>query len=347
MLELQQQYKKQNIYFFTLKGFVMIKSLSISKLNQYTLIKVSGIEAQKYLQGQVTQDLYKMQTQTLYYAAHCEPKGKVIALLMIWKQNDDTFFYILPKSLEESQLKEIKKYAIFSKVSFEIQPETSFHFLHLDNVSLSDKERIQALLANFSTSIETQKEYNSTNTLLNNGKFHFSLGDNNDFIIINFSDDDNFFAELSKLNYTISTCDSSLFEKTQIERGIPQLSLVTSQEFLPQALNIQALNAISFSKGCYTGQEMVARAKYRGANKRALYYLKGTSSVSPEIGSNLLMKLGENYKETGNIISFVKEKNEIFIQVVLSNRLEENSEFKIIGCDDSQLFIQKLPYDLE
>ena len=61
-----------------------------------------------------------------------------------------------------------------------------------------------------------------------------------------------------------------------IQAGLPSLSAETQNEFIPQALNLQAIEqAISFTKGCYIGQETVARAKYRGANKRAMYVLSG------------------------------------------------------------------------
>ncbi|MBN0795851.1 tRNA-modifying protein YgfZ, partial [Pseudomonas aeruginosa] len=58
-----------------------------------------------------------------------------------------------------------------------------------------------------------------------------------------------------------------------IEAGLPVIDSANSGQFIPQATNLQALGGISFKKGCYTGQEMVARAKFRGANKRALWTL--------------------------------------------------------------------------
>ncbi|CDL16218.1 Folate-dependent protein for Fe/S cluster synthesis/repair in oxidative stress [Klebsiella pneumoniae IS46] len=63
-----------------------------------------------------------------------------------------------------------------------------------------------------------------------------------------------------------------------IEAGLPVIDSANSGQFIPQATNLQALGGISFKKGCYTGQEMVARAKFRGANKRALWTLSGTAS---------------------------------------------------------------------
>ena len=66
-----------------------------------------------------------------------------------------------------------------------------------------------------------------------------------------------------------------------IEAGFPVIDAANSGQFIPQATNLQALGGISFKKGCYTGQEMVARAKFRGANKRALWLLAGSASRLP------------------------------------------------------------------
>ncbi len=69
--------------------------------------------------------------------------------------------------------------------------------------------------------------------------------------------------------------DEKIWEVADIQAGLPNLSPQTQNEFIPQALNLQAIEqAISFTKGCYIGQETVARAKYRGANKRAMFILK-------------------------------------------------------------------------
>src|SRR5699024_7628424 len=81
-----------------------------------------------------------------------------------------------------------------------------------------------------------------------------------------------------------------------IEAGFPVIDAANSGQFIPQATNLQALGGISFKKGCYTGQEMVARAKFRGANKRALWLLTGSASRLPEAGEDLELKMGENWQ---------------------------------------------------
>ncbi|MND72383.1 tRNA-modifying protein YgfZ [compost metagenome] len=132
-----------------------------------------------------------------------------------------------------------------------------------------------------------------------------------------------------------------------IEAGLPIIDAVNSAQFIPQATNIQALGGISFKKGCYTGQEMVARAKFRGANKRALWYLAGNASRVPEAGEDLELKMGENWRRTGTVLAAVQlDDGRVLVQVVMNNDMEADSVFRVRD-DANTLSIQPLPYSLE
>ena len=108
-----------------------------------------------------------------------------------------------------------------------------------------------------------------------------------------------------------------------------------------------AMGGISFKKGCYTGQEMVARAKFRGANKRALWLLAGSASRLPEAGEDLELKMGENWRRTGTVLAAVKlEDGQVVVQVVMNNDMEPDSIFRVRD-DANTLHIEPLPYSLE
>ena len=110
---------------------------------------------------------------------------------------------------------------------------------------------------------------------------------------------------------------------------------------------LQALGGISFRKGCYTGQEMVARAKFRGANKRALWTLSGTASRVPEAGEDLELKMGDNWRRTGTVLAAVQlDDGQLLVQVVMNNDMEPDSIFRVRD-DAGSLRIEPLPYSLE
>ena len=132
-----------------------------------------------------------------------------------------------------------------------------------------------------------------------------------------------------------------------IEAGLPVIDAANSAQFIPQATNLQALGGISFKKGCYTGQEMVARAKFRGANKRALWYLAGNASRVPEAGEDLELKMGENWRRTGTVLAGVQlDDGRVLVQVVMNNDMEAGSVFRVRD-DANTLSIEPLPYSLE
>ncbi|TAT59562.1 tRNA-modifying protein YgfZ, partial [Enterobacter cloacae] len=132
-----------------------------------------------------------------------------------------------------------------------------------------------------------------------------------------------------------------------IEAGLPVIDAANSAQFIPQATNLQALGGISFKKGCYTGQEMVARAKFRGANKRALWTLAGHASRVPEAGEDLELKMGENWRRTGTVLAAVQlDDGRLLVQAVMNNDMEADSVFRVRD-DANTLSIEPLPYSLE
>ena len=141
--------------------------------------------------------------------------------------------------------------------------------------------------------------------------------------------------------------DSQQWLALDIEAGYPVIDTVNTVQFIPQATNIQALDGISFSKGCYAGQEMVARAKYRGANKRALYWLAGKASKVPAAGDDLELQLGENWRRTGTILAASQlNDGSVWVQAVLNNDLDADANLRVRDDAASQLSIQPLPYSL-
>lgn len=92
---------------------------------------------------------------------------------------------------------------------------------------------------------------------------------------------------------------------------------------------------------------MVARAKFRGANKRALWTLAGSASRVPEAGEDTELKMGENWRRTGTVLAAVQlADGQVLVQVVMNNDMEADSVFRVRD-DAKTLHIVPLPYSLE
>ena len=272
-------------------------------LTQYQLIEAHGADAEKYLQGQLTTDVIRLASGATTLTAHCDPKGKMNAIYRLFKVSSEQFFLLIKKDLLPSGLDALKKYAVFSKVSFDLR---DWQIIGLIG------EKCGKITPHFSLEIDGQRSI-----LLNETE-----------LPVNFNGDER------------------SWDVADIQAGLPNLSPQTQNEFIPQALNLQAIeHAISFTKGCYIGQESVARAKYRGANKRAMFILKGDTQAQPEIGSEIEMQLETNWRKTGTITSAVNLDGVLWLQVVMNNDVEENQVFRL--PQDGTILEQKtLPYSL-
>lgn len=274
--------------------------MAVIHLSQYQLIEIAGVDAEKYLQGQVTADVTKLAIGASTLTAHCDPKGKMTGIFRLILLSTEQFYMLVRSALLPTALDQLKKYAVFSKVTF--TP------VEAKIVGLIDE--------NSEISAQVCVEFGNRKILINPES------------AVNISDG---FAR---------------WDLADIQQGYPILSDKTQGEFIPQALNLQAIEqAISFSKGCYIGQETVARAKYRGANKRAMFAFKAKTDFIPKIGSEIEMQLESGWRQTGTILSAVNFDGVLWLQVVLSNQLEENQVFRLPETQEN-LEILPLPYEL-
>ncbi|MCG6418658.1 folate-binding Fe/S cluster repair protein, partial [Vibrio fluvialis] len=122
-----------------------------------------------------------------------------------------------------------------------------------------------------------------------------------------------------------------LWTRFDIESALPFVSATAHNEHIPQALNIQALGGISFTKGCYTGQETVARAKYRGTNKRAMYIVKGvTSTALNDDAIELERSVGDNWRSVGTLLAHYQfSDNQAMGLIVLPNNLDDDTRLRL------------------
>lgn len=306
---------------------------TLISLDDWALATLTGPDTIKYLQGQVTADVAALSADQHMLCAHCDAKGKMWSSLRLF-QRGDGFAFIERRNLRDAQLSELKKYAVFSKTTIAAE----------DNVVLlgAAGARMRELLSSvFSTLPNADHPVVQVEdaTLL-----HFSLPTERFLLVLTPAQSALLIAQLegkTALN------DSRQWLALDIEAGLPIIDSANSTQFIPQATNLQALDGISFSKGCYAGQEMVARAKYRGANKRALYWLAGQASRVPEAGEDLELQLGENWRRTGTVLAACRLQDEsVWVQVVMNNDLAEDSLLRIREDADSQLKIQPLPYEI-
>lgn len=307
--------------------------LTLMTLDDWALATIEGPDAEKYLQGQVTADVTELGPSQHLLCAHCDGKGKMWSNLRLF-HGKEGFTWILRRSVRDNQLTELKKYAVFSKVTIAADGQSVL-------LGLAGQGARAALATLFTQLPDAQTPVvrGEESTLL-----WFSAPEERFLLVLSPAGA----AELvDKLGQQAQHNNSQQWLALDIEAGLPIIDSANSDQLLPQATNLQALGGISFKKGCYTGQEMVARAKFRGANKRALWSFTGQASRVPEAGEDLELQLGANWRRTGTVLASVRlADGQTWVQAVLNNDLAEDTVVRVRDDESGALKIMPLPYSL-
>ncbi|GAB2636600.1 tRNA-modifying protein YgfZ [Vibrio panuliri] len=302
-----------------------LPELMLTHLNSWGVVTLIGDDAKSYLQGQVTCDVVQLDASESTFGAHCDAKGKVWSIFRLFHhQNGYALFE--PKSSIEKQLAEIKKYAIFSKVTIEqsdsillgVMGEKADQWID----TLSEQQgNVRAIEGGTAVRIDAQRW----------------------LLVLNQN------VAVALVESAQATCVAeSLWCRFDIEAALPIVEQEEQTQHIPQALNLQALGGISFKKGCYTGQETVARAKYRGINKRAMYIVKGHAANALEEHTELERAVGENWRSAGKLMAHYRfNDGETIGLVVLPNNLEADTPLRLAHQPESIWAIQPLPYSLD
>ncbi len=220
---------------------------SLVELTCYSAIDVIGTDAAKFLQGQLT---INVETPTHYkanLAALCNPKGRIVSLFHI-VTIDQGFRLIMPSDLIESSLIHLRKYGVFYKA--EIKESEDSRFLGLIHFT---QEQLTAFSDPSGHAIYQLNELPMAFVLLSTQEQA---------------------SQLSKsLNIAIEQ-NSQIWFSALAQNKICWLSEKTAEEFLPHNLDLPSQNAVDFKKGCFTGQEVIARMHYKGKLKQKLQLLQ-------------------------------------------------------------------------
>ncbi|AMG30156.1 tRNA-modifying protein YgfZ [Grimontia hollisae] len=303
-----------------------LPALSVIALDHLALITAVGQDTIPYLQGQLTCDLVSLEKTRSTLAAHCDAKGKVWSAIRIFHHGNGVA-YVQPASVAEKQLAEIKKYAVFSKTEFTLSEQVL--------IGIAGEKANNAVESRFIGEGDVRPTQTGTAVRIDGNRW---------LLAIDKEEADTLITELGE-RATLS--DNALWTLLDLRAALPAIEDATTNEFIPQALNLQALDGISFKKGCYTGQETVARAKYRGINKRATYLLQGKAEDAPKAGDVFDRSVGENWRTGGTVLTGYRfEDGQALALVVLPNNLDDNSQFRLPETDTLWQKVD-LPYSLE
>jgi len=272
---------------------------------QQAIISFSGLDAANFLQGQITCDVNSLTEQNVLLGALCNPKGRVITVFHLFKRQD-VFYMLLSADLLEGLVKRLKMFVFRSKV----------------------------IIQDVSTSYDIIANDGALETATSVALCQFKLIAESDLSII--------ITQHSSIELEAYSEDPSAWYAAFDLLGLPLIRQQTSELFVPQMLNLDLIDGISFKKGCYTGQEIVARMHYKGTPKRRLYLFEADQLL--EAGKELI--IAGNANSLGNIVDCQKLADNKY-QGTLVLKIESFSKDDIQLEDGTRLNVSMPPYGFE
>jgi tRNA-modifying protein YgfZ len=252
-------------------GKAMIKT-GFCELSQLGLIRFSGEDAQVFLQNQLTCEVDALSAGQSTYGAYCTPKGRVLATFLLWRA-EQGFFMQLPSSLREPIQKQLSKYILRSKVkAADATAEwTPAGIMGKDAAALVQR------MAGAAPQAVHQVAQTPVAMVIR------LPGDRFEIVAAR----DKAATALQALAAGAEKADAEQWQRQVIRAGVPMILPETQEEFVPQMINLDLIGGVSYEKGCYPGQEIVARMHYRGTLKQRMYLANVASAEHLQPGEKL------------------------------------------------------------
>src|SRR5690554_363789 len=285
-----------------------------------------GSQTDEFLQGQLSCDMKQLGLNEWLYAAHCDNKGKAMSTLFVTRCHESVLL-ITHKDAIAASLAQLQKFGVFSQTE------------------ITEASELYSLFGIFGTAAPARlAEWTGQPLATENSQ---AVTEIDDGVVLTLGSQPDQYLLVTERDSFPTNSDMSLWNALEIERGRPTLLSGTILEYVPQMLNVQALHGISFSKGCYIGQETIARMKYLGKQKRAMFRLVGQGK-SVAAGVTVEQQLGDNWRRAGTVINAVsRADNHLDLLAVLPSDIEADTPLRIKDDDASLLEIYPLPYNLD
>lgn len=312
---------------------------NIIPLSQIAFLKLAGSEAQSFLQGQFTCDFSEQKTDHLLLGAHCSAKGKIQNFYRIvcchWLQ-EPTYLLLSNNSTLLSAIDKLKKFAMFSKVSIEDKTNELASFV------VYGEQTIDIMAKALSV---TLPEINKVKWLEDTKTIIIRLrGEQPRFLVV--ADKQALATHWHKMAALCRPNNSNLWPLTEIRAGIPVIYPDTMDTFFPHYLNLPTLNAVSFEKGCYIGQEVIARMQYRGKVKQHLHraYCHSTDQP-PNPGEQIICVQDKQSIEVGKVVMAANTRQDEFeLLLTLKDEYQDFNDLHLNNAKGPKLQHLNLTY---
>ncbi len=261
----------------------------LADLSHYSLIRFSGEDAKTFLQGQLTCDIREINPHKAQYGSYCTPKGRILATFLLWQQGDD-FLMQLPANLASAIQKRLSMFVLRAKVTLTDASDDWIRIGIAGPRAAALIDTITGTPSNFSQSLQVMHEKEISILYLSQQRIQLitTLGNAPEL--------------WCRLSQHATATGAGCWDWLTIAAGIPVILPETQEMFLPQMINLDAIGGVSFKKGCYPGQEIVARTQYLGKLKRRMFLAHIDTAQTVTAGDPLYSSDMQD-QSSGNIVN--------------------------------------------
>jgi len=245
----------------------------VADLSDLSLIQFAGEDAQTYLQGQLSNDLRQLDGSNSQLTSYCTPKGRILANFLLWQNAPQSYLAQLPASLREPIQKRLNMFVLRAKVKVS---DASDAWVRLGVGGPGAQAVLESVLGAVPSAAHGLLAHASGSILrLPGDLFELLIAPDQAATIWN------------KLTQQAKPVGTAVWDGLMIRAGIPTILPGTQEAFVPQMINYELIGGVNFKKGCYPGQEIVARTQYLGKLKRRMYVGKLILETAPQPGDEL------------------------------------------------------------
>ncbi|GAB6042401.1 CAF17-like 4Fe-4S cluster assembly/insertion protein YgfZ [Endothiovibrio diazotrophicus] len=307
----------------------------ISPLTHRGVIEASGADTRDFLQNMTTNDLRQLSESRAQLSALLSPKGRMLALYRLFMRGEN-FFLGIPGATLEATLKRLRMFVLRSAVTLEDASE------RLVTLGIAGEDAAERLIPLFDTlpalADDVCHQGGLTLIRLSGLRPRYELYGEPAAMI-------EAWGRLREEGFT--PVGAGPWGWLEIEAGVPSVEADTVEAFVPQMVNLQAVNGVSFTKGCYPGQEVVARSEYLGKMKRRMYRARADGDVLPAVGEELAAAGETVGANAGKVVAaqFHPEGGIELLAVIPSDEVERDA-VHLGSVEGPKLRFLDLPYEL-
>lgn len=301
-------------------------------LSHLGLIAVQGSEAERFLQGQLTNDIHRVTEHLSQITGYCSPKGRLLALIRAMR-SAATIYLQLPVELIADTLKRLHIYVMRSKVTLHDHSDGP---VRIGLAGTDAPQRLECLGLPVPEQVNAQTAADGVTVLrLPSPVPRFQL----------IADADRQCRLWDALTPVSHWGDQDAWALHDLQAGIPNVYPATVDTFVPQMVNLDLIDGVSFTKGCYTGQEVVARLQHLSRPKRRMYLAEVASPIPPGPGEVLESPTSASEQGAGRVVDArpLGDGHYALLAVVEIAAAEGGGEVRL-GTSRARLRLRPPPY---